>query len=66
MGTRLNPIVELQTIKKETTILPFDAMKRKQKHFRWMGGKLNLVVVCNQKQGMAFKTCEVENPSCSL
>jgi hypothetical protein len=59
--TDINPIVELQPMKKATTILPFDAIKRKGRHFFWERHKLKfrstsqLVVVCNPKKMIALK-----------
>jgi hypothetical protein len=38
----INPIVELQTMKKETAILPFDVIKRKGKDLFWEKRKLML------------------------
>jgi hypothetical protein len=57
----INPIVERHPMKKATIILPFDAIKRKGKHFFWERHKLKfrstsqLVVVCNPKKMIAFK-----------
>jgi hypothetical protein len=59
--TSINPIVELDPMKKATTILPFDANKRKGKHLFWERHKLKfksmslLLVVCNQKKVIALK-----------
>jgi hypothetical protein len=52
-------------MKKATTILPFDANKRKGKHLFWERHKIKfksmslLLVVCNQKKVIALQTLEV-------